>query len=126
MFLRWTLSKSTQRGRGFPSGTRETRSSLWIPDRAAKACLARGFLHLFEILLLLGELALQALHFLLLLGLNLVVLDSVAIGIGFDKVNGILQLVDVTLQIRDCGLLLGDRCFPLHTVLHHGVRGGCR
>ena len=73
------------------------QSWLRIVDRASVALLARCFLHVFESLLLILKLRLQALDPLLFLPLALIPLRAIGHAIHRRKVNGIVEFIDFAL-----------------------------
>jgi len=73
-------------------------SIRWVVDSASVTILTRGFLRVSQCLFLSVQLLLQALRFLLLFQLILVVLHAVVVAIGFDEVYRVVQLVDVTVR----------------------------
>src|SRR5271165_4090862 len=90
-----------------PQSLRRTAEfPLRIVDGTAKALLAGGFLHFFELLLLLFQLRLHGLDLILLLFLLFVPLDAVAHAVSADILDRVIQAGDFVLQGGD-GALLG-------------------
>ncbi len=75
--------------------------------------LAGRFLHLFQALLLLGELRLHVFHFILFLFLVFVPLNTVGDAVAAGVVNGVAGTVDFMLQGRDSLFLRLNLRLPL-------------